>query len=212
MGDRAPRPRRSLAISFNYMDAADWPQPYCARQIFRIRGRRLEIDLSLQNLGDGAMPGGFGLHPYFPRRRELRFETWATHHWPPSSGFRPEEEELAPFGRGRIHPGSVVAAGSDWRLSRWLGYARMDWPTERRRIEIRASPGLPSCVLFAPEDRDLLCLEPSSHFIGGFGALDQTPRTGVRILNPGETMRARVTMTCRHLPTRRSSSAAQLAG
>jgi aldose 1-epimerase len=184
-----------LTISFRYW-GEDWPSQYRAVQVFRLGDRRLEIELALENIGRGAMPGGFGLHPYFPSRQDLCFEVWAPQSEHLAAALRPEQKGKPAFDHGQLHSGSHVRGNTAYFLSRWQGYARMNWTSPRRSIEVRATPSLRYCVLFAPPDRDVLCLEPSSHAVGAFNAEGRGQDTGVRILAPGEILRATVAMTC----------------
>jgi aldose 1-epimerase len=47
--------------------AGDWPWAYRAEQRLVLHEQRLDVTLSLRNLGSTPMPAGIGLHPYFPR-------------------------------------------------------------------------------------------------------------------------------------------------
>lgn len=191
------RSSSELAISYEHV-GADWPTAYRARQRFALKDRTLSIDLWLENVGERPMPGGLGLHPYFPFRRNAEFEIWADYHWPLLPDFLVDHEELSPFGRGIVHAGSGLLPGSAYCLSRWQGQAAIRWRREKRTLTIRASPELPVCTLFAPEDSDTLCVEPSSHLIGGLTMLDRRAETHVRVLAPGELLHAAVEFIAEH--------------
>ena len=47
--------------------AGDWPWRYAAEQSFSLKRTGLQVEMTLENLSDTAMPAGLGWHPYFPR-------------------------------------------------------------------------------------------------------------------------------------------------
>lgn len=162
----------------------DWPWPLRARQTLRLTERGLEIELSLRNDGDDAMPVGGGFHPFFARVPGMRLQFDAAHVWPADAGgvatARTTVAERERFLRERDLP--------EGDFSRYYGAWKRAATLKRRdgaALTIRAGEGLDHLVLHAPSGADFFCVEPVSHVADAVNlAARGWEGTGLRRLEP----------------------------
>jgi len=179
-----------LTVGGNHVDmryehppgAAGWPWAWRLDQAVRLAESGLTVGLALTNQSAEAMPAGLGLHPYFTAlRARLRAATLWEH-----------EEEIAV--RPRPNTQTTWARGTDtWTayLADWDGTCELAWEAGPG---LRIDTDLHQAVLHAPRGR-YLCVEPVSHVSNAFNlAAAGAAGTGWRILEPGEVMRAQVTL------------------
>jgi aldose 1-epimerase len=167
------------ALSLRYDHAADdWPWPYVAHQNYRLTAEGYRHTLSIQNLGDTAMPAGLGLHPYFPRAGAViktQFAAcWST------------DEKNLPFQRIPIS-GDVDWFGGgtiDTVFEAANGALEILWPTHR--LILTPDTDLDRCVIYAPINEVYFCIEPVSHVPNAIN------HSGMRWLVPGESWSAGV--------------------
>ena len=165
------------------------PFDYRARQAFALREDGLEITLEVTNAGDGAMPAGIGLHPYFTRTGGVTLRASLDHVWLPDQRKIPKRRVALPaawdFARGlRLAPLDL-----DHCFGGWDGRAELHWPETDLTLVIEATPPLRHLVIYVPPGQDSFCIEPVSHVNDGFNLLERgVEGTGVRVLVPGETL------------------------
>ena len=190
------------AINLEYRHPADaWPWTYSARQVITLDGEGLMMELSATNLSESPMPIGLGFHPYFPRAREARLKANVSSVWR-------MDDEVMPIERVRLLadldlPGGVALSSItlDNGFEGWDGVARLDWPHLGIGLDLTASSLLAHrLVVYAPAAQDFFCVEPVSHMTDAFNRADQgEPDTGMRVLEPEETVSAWMRLTPRRL-------------
>jgi aldose 1-epimerase len=176
-------------------DAGAWPWAYRARQRFTLTSARLTVELMLRNESDAPMPAGLGWHPYFPRTPRTTLTAEAEAMWLTDDEMLPTtlvEPPAADLARGV----GVEAVSLDNCFVGWRGHAVIDWPELDARVVMRAETPLDFLTVFTPPGRPFLCAEPVSHAtdavnLVGAGRTD----TGLRVLPPGEMLRAVVIIT-----------------
>lgn len=172
-------------------DAANaWPFAFRARQSIALSQHDacaiLTLTLSIENRDVRAFPFGLGWHPFFPRNEatELRFAAdaiWDT------------DETRLPTSRDAIAAPArfdVARRIGDVRLDNvfagWHGDAELAWPDERRRATIEGDRSLRFLVVFVPDDRGYLAVEPVTHMTDAFNRVARGERdTGTLHLAPG---------------------------
>lgn len=153
-------------------DLAAWPGDCSLAITLRLTASSLRLDCAVENHGAGPVPFGLGFHPYlrFPSPEDEDVARWtltvpADALWETADGL--------PTGR-QLPPGD-----KDYRAGRALGDARLDdlftleGPPSGRRlcgrvghldrpgaVEVRASADFRYAVLFTPEHRRAVCVEP----------------------------------------------------
>lgn len=174
-------------------DSPDSPFRYRATQQFWLYPDRLEIVLGVTNRAGEPMPFGLGHHPYFGHRDQAVLSAEVTGVWMPDETNIPRRLEPVPslwsFERHR----QVAELVLDHNFQGWSGTARIDWPEAGRALVIEAEEPLRHLVVYVPQGADFFCIEPVSHVADGFNLMSQGARdTGVRVLQPGETLRGTV--------------------
>jgi aldose 1-epimerase len=183
------------AARLEYRHASDaWPWTYRASQRFVLAPSRLTVELSLENQSDRAMPAGFGWHPYFPRTPETTITAGVDAMWSTDDGHMPAELTSPPADLARGMVADTVAL--DNGFVGWRHRAVIDWREHGVRVMMTADAPLDCLVLYTPPGRPFMCVEPVSHVTDAFN-LGATGRkdTGMRVLEPGETLRGTITLT-----------------
>jgi aldose 1-epimerase len=187
--------------------AEAYPSAFALQVSYWLRQGRLEIEIRAENVGNLALPFGFGLHPYFAlplgragRRESCEVRVPAAEAW--------ELKEHLPTGKRR-----PVAGRDDLRRYRPLGREAYDDllylgeprflaglrdPNVGRQIEVEAPGEFGQCVVFAPLNREIVALEPYTCITDALN--QQDPSTGLMVMAPGDPgWRATVTITPREV-------------
>jgi aldose 1-epimerase len=167
--------RTSAAISYLHERAGQqggWPFRYRADQHFKLEDDRLTIRMTLENLEDRPVPGGFGLHPYFPRDADSELVCRSQTVWLMDADVMPIERVAVPpqwdFGTGR----KVDDVALNTCFEGWDGRATLIWPQRRLRLDMTAGAPFDNLVLYMPAGERFFCVEPWSH---GLGQADWAP-------------------------------------
>lgn len=201
--DRTPVSAR-LVYDSRAHEAANFP--FAFGSVFRaeLAPEELTLDLSITNLDDRPMPAGCGHHPYFPRTLMAAGEPV---HLTAGVGARYETTNCLPTGPARddqvcaaLRAGGPlgdpnlddVFAGFDSR-------AVITWPDSGVRLTMDCSESFNHLVVFTPRLRangpplPWFCVEPCTMPNDGFNLMSQGQTdTGVRVLQPGETLQTSV--------------------
>jgi aldose 1-epimerase len=153
--------RRSASMTLA-ADAA-LPMPYAATQRIAVQAHRVRVTLSVTNTGCDRLPIGVGLHPYFAQRSLawLRADLpsrwrWDQEYMPIASEPNPDRQCLQ---QGLAVDTLPVAA----EYTQWNGRASIAWPTLGVEVALATDPPLGHAVLWAPQQQDFFCFEPTSH-------------------------------------------------
>lgn len=190
--------RDAATLTLQHGPDASWPFAFTAEQRFRLTAAALHVALAITNNHSIPAPAGLGLHPYFPRdattvpdagrsdpdaRTTLRFQADAV--WRNGADHLPSERVNVPpewdHSAGRM----VGELALDNCFEGWDGTAVLTWPD--RRMTIEATDIFRHLVVYTPPRERFFCVEPVSHMN------DAINRGGMRMLEPGETMRGEVT-------------------
>jgi aldose 1-epimerase len=193
---------RSLRCQIDSRDFPDsnFPFPYTASVEYSLEGDACDTTLSLTNVGNEPMPGGFGLHPYFVRDLSgagdalLCFE---------ASGVYLTGEDRIPDGASVAIPSDLDFGGPrligaqalDHAFSGWAGSASLEWEGSGLRLVIRADEVFSHLIIFTAPD-GTLAIEPVTHATDAFNlAARGVHGTGMRVLEPGQSISGRVSLT-----------------
>ena len=151
------------------------------------------------------MPAGCGHHPYFHRHLhsdaddllvrmgvEARYECEGCI----PDGSMSDDEACALLRSGK----PIGNPGLDDVFSGFDGRCVLEWPQSGVRLTMTCSDELGHVVVYTPREPDgspneFVCIEPVSMVNDGFNLLDRgDAKTGVRVLEPGQTLRTRTTL------------------
>ena len=180
-------------------DAGVWPWAFRATQHFGLEPSRLTVALALTNESDSAMPAGLGWHPYFPRTPRTKLTADVQAMWLTDDEVMPTTL-AAPKPEADLSRGALVdAVALDNCFVGWRRRAVIEWPEANTRLVMTADAPLDFLVVYTPRGRPYFCAEPVSHVTDAFNlAAAGRSDTGTRSLEPGETLRAVVTLSVEH--------------
>jgi aldose 1-epimerase len=191
-----PREVSATTALLEFRHAPDaWPWAYRATQRFALSPTGLAVELALHNESDAPMPAGLGWHPYFPRTAGTTITAdvqalWLT------------DDEVMPTALAPPRPDADLSRGIGVDTSAldncfvgWRRHAVLEWPEPGMRLVLTAEAPLDFLVVYTPPARPFFCAEPVSHVTDAFNlAATGRPDVGARSLEPGETLRAVVTL------------------
>jgi len=163
-------------LSLNAPDAKNlWPGDALLSVVYRLTANRLRIDTRVRNVGDGPVPFGLGLHPYFRLPGEGDLSNYvlrapARSVWPlvdsvPTGERRPLPDELN-WNRPRTIGGTQLDTvygdlgairEDDGGLLLRATLGHVDRPGQ---LELWTTADFRESVLFTPPHRKAVCVEP----------------------------------------------------
>ncbi|MAO21103.1 MAG: hypothetical protein CMJ35_04250 [Phycisphaerae bacterium] len=200
--DRSPITAR---MTLDTRDDPASPYPFGGVVRYEVGPDRVEIDLSITNLGQHPIPVGCGHHPYFHRHifsdaDRLRVQMGVTGRYAcddciPSGEVLDDEtcaslRDSAPIGN----------PGLDDVFAGFNGQAVLEWAASNVRMRMRCDDAYRHVVIYTPKETDgspneYVCIEPVTMVNDGFNLMHRgVEGTGVRVLQPGETLRTTTRM------------------
>lgn len=186
----------ATAVVFAMRHAADRATPfdYSATSAFVVTDDRLDVTLTVENLGIRAMPFGLGLHPFFPLTPQTSLYAPAAAFYSEAVEFMPGDMAPIPadlnFSEAARLPRRWVNNG----FSGWDGRAEIFWPEHGLALQIDADSQFRDYFFFLPDRdfdpdfaEDYFCFEPMTHRANAHRAADLG---GLTVLAPGEVLRA----------------------
>jgi aldose 1-epimerase len=172
-------------------DGAGWPWPYRVEIDYAVDGAQLSIVQRLFNLADEPMPGGIGLHPWFPTPVEIAIHSDATYGSNKDSSVEPRPV----MGDLDLRSRTAMAAGVD---AAWTDPGdppvELWWPEYRLHAAMRAPfPTVHIVAAYAPE-RGAIAVEPETHAPQGLRRLLNGEPGGMTMIEPGEHIELPITL------------------
>jgi aldose 1-epimerase len=168
--------------------AEGWPWPYRASQVVSVDDDGMTVTLAVANAGEGAMPVGLGLHPYFPRTAGTRLTLPVETSWPPTEAdkFPVAGGQPVPPTLDRREPGPVPM-GLDQGFGGWSAPVRIAWPEQGLALTMSGEGPLDHLIVYTPTHRDYFCVEPVTHAIDAANLSENQglAGTGHRLLAAG---------------------------
>lgn len=151
----------------------------------------LAVAMTVTNRDAKPMPAGMGLHPYFPKAPDTMLGFRAAGVWLNTIDHLPGDRQPV-AAEWRFTPERTLGQpGLDNAFVGWEDAARITWPSRGLALAIGADPAFGHLVVFTPEARPFFCVEPVSHVPNAIN-MAAVPDNGLRVLAPGEAMRADV--------------------
>lgn len=200
--DRSPITAR---LTLDTRDDPASPYPFGGVVRYEIGPDRVEIDLSVTNLGSEPVPAGCGHHPYFQRRLfsdedRLGVQMGVSGRYACEGCIPSGEVNDDSVCAGLRGGGPIGNPGLDDVFAGFNGQALLEWPASNMRLRMTCSAELGHIVIYTPTAPDgspdaFVCIEPVTMVNDGFNLMDRGQSgTGVRVLEPGETLRTRTTL------------------
>ena len=169
-------------------NAKEWPFPYGARQAFDLAADALTLTLTISNTGHTPFPFGLGWHPFFPRNAATVLGFVADRVWQTDPTLLPTRLDPVPPAWDFSVPRSIAATTLDNCFAGWRPPATLRWPDRGLSAAISADAACEYLVVYVPQGRDFLAVEPVTHLADAFNrAAAGQPDTGTRLLAPRAT-------------------------
>lgn len=173
-----------------------WPWAYRALQRVALTPASLELELTVWNESDTAMPVGLGWHPYFPRTPGTTLTARVGGLWLTDAEVLPVACVAPPPDRDPGRGLSVDRTALDNAFVGWDGDAVVAWPEWRVQLRLATQGPLGTLVVYTPPGEAFFCVEPVSHITDAFNlAAAGRTDTGMLSLLPGESVGATLTLT-----------------
>jgi aldose 1-epimerase len=180
-------------------DAAGWPWSFEARHtlILSTRGdgaATLHATLTIRSLADEPFPFGLGWHPFFPKTSASRLRFDASGVWRNDATQLPVALEALDAATDFSSARSLEGVVLDNVFDGWSGHADLEQPD--MTVDIDADSACGRLVVYAPEGRDFVAVEPVSHETDAFNrAAEGAVNTGMRVLRPGASFSCTMRLT-----------------
>lgn len=209
---------RCIISSDEYPETLEgYPFPYRLTITTRLDAGGMTMDIEVVNTGQGPMPFGVGLHPYFSlppgqggTRHDCLMTAETTRQW---DWTQIANLDLAPdaqhdFSKAThvpaiANPQRLGSANYDdgltgWRLRGDTVEAALTNPLSGRSIVMQASADFRTLLFFTPSQRDAACLEPWTCTVNAFNlAALGYEESGLLVLPAGSTWHGWMRITIR---------------
>jgi len=147
----------------------------------RLRGARLEIELTVHAAGEDAVPLSFGFHPYLSPAADGR-ERWQVE-LPAMRSLALDADQIPTGASQALDAQSFVLDGRelDEGFDHVQEPARFSVSGAGRRIELTSLRGYPCAQVYAPAGGQFICFEPMTAPVNALRS-----GSGLRLLAPGE--------------------------
>jgi aldose 1-epimerase len=186
----------SLTLQYHYQ-TAEWPFSYSAQQTFKLDDKVLEVELSIINTSNTAMPAGLGLHPYFSLTNKSYVNSSIDKMWAVDDENIPTKLVDGPKSINSQTGMIIKGSNLDNVFTGFVGSATVTWPEWQAKANITTSSNCKFMVLYSPDDKDFFCLEPVTHCTNAINmANNDVKNTGIEYLKPQQ----KITVSMRILP------------
>ncbi len=172
--------------------ALGWPFPFDSELRFTLEPDGLTVALAMTNRHDQPAPAGLGLHPFFPRTETATLRFSASGVWRNGADHLPIEHVAVPPDWDHRTPRRVGSAVLDNLFTGWDGEAEITLAPSPIVVRLSASDLFRRLVVYVPDGKPYFATEPVSHRTDAINHLGQGEDTGLRILEPGETLAGEV--------------------
>ena len=182
-----------VLLSYEHRADAAWPFAFDCSQTLRLKANALEMTLSMTNQSPQPAPAGLGWHPYFVKRSRSRIAFEAAGRWEMGT-------DKLPTTRSQAHGLDADCAflDVDHCFDGWTGLVHL----RDELLHTRIVSNLSRLVVFTNDTRDFLAIEPVSHVnnaVNLMAAGAQADTLGLKILQPGESTSAQMTIEVEHV-------------
>jgi aldose 1-epimerase len=182
----------SAKIALEHDGEADWPWRFSATQNYQLDDASLTVMMTITNRASRPMPAGLGLHPFFPNRQSARLTGELPYVWESSADGLPtnrvEVTAVRNFARGR----RIAPMTLDHCFSGGKGPLDISWDDHPLTLRLHGRDA-DHTVIYTPQAFDFFCVEPVTHTPNAVNRPEPPEITGLRILQPTETLQ----LTCR---------------
>ena len=176
-----------------------WPYRYAASLMYALQPDGLTVTITVTNTDARPQPVGVGLHPYQPRTPETAIAFQAASVWHTGEDSLPDAR-LPVEGHWSFDPGHTITPPAlDNCYAAWSGRAAVSRPEHGIRLVIAADDIFRHLVVYTPDGKPYFAVEPASNMTDAVNHMETVPDHGLRVLQPGDTLRRQVRFTVEDL-------------
>ena len=175
-------------LAYEHPADAAWPFAFDSSQVLRLRGKALELTLSLTNQSQEPAPAGLGWHPYFVKRPGSRIAFAATGRWEMGPDKLPTTRRPS-----QGLDADCASLDVDHCFDGWSGAATL----RDQVLHATIRSNLRRVVVFTTASRDTVAIEPVSHVNNAINLVASGAdgdALGLHTLQPGETLTAQMSI------------------
>lgn len=189
----AERSASHVALRMSHDKAAGYPFSYDATVVYRLDKNVFSVEMAVQNKEELPMPCGLGVHPFFPKTKDVALDFSAPAVWSneadPIFGSPYPAPEAWSFAGGK----PLKSAVFDTCFGSYDGFAKITYPARKLAVEIHSDESFRHIVLYAPKTKDFFSLEPTTCASDAFNlAAAGVIGTGIRSVGPQQKATAQV--------------------
>lgn len=186
--------RAADSVVIRYVHEADaWPWRFAVEQRIAVANGALGVRIELRKLDVTPMPGGLGLHPFFPATPRTRLEAGVEGTWRTDAEVLPTVHGKVPMDADPNAGLAVCDVQLDTVFTGWSRTATLSWPELGAALRLEAEAPLDKLVLYTPAGAGYFCAEPVSNVTDAFNLADRgAAGTGGFVLDPGAARAAAV--------------------
>jgi len=187
-----------LDFSRQPMWMKQWPFAHTIDMTYRLQGGVLEVQTTITNQSAEAMPVAIGFHPYYQLsdspRDDWKLTVGARTHWLLAQNKVPTGE-TEPIEKIFPNPqaASLRAADLDDVFGDLVrdgqGRATMAIAGKSQRLDLALGPNYRSVVIWAPKDRDFVCVEPMAGITDAINLAHKGQYKELQTIAPGGSWR-----------------------
>ena len=179
----------SLTLRFDSSELE--PFRYRAEVTYTLEGADLLVRLSVNNVGECALPYGVGVHPWFEQDKDTTIHAHAEQVLLNNDQNLPIAQESL-----SAHPAldfskakSVPENGLDNCFTGWNQQAELSWPSRGMKVQIEADTMFTEYHVYSMgREGDFVCFEPVSHPANNHHWPNGSQQ-GLTVLKPGESIK-----------------------
>ena len=176
-------------LSYQHKPDASWPFAFDTSQAFRLTGNELAVTLSITNQSTTATPVGLGWHPYFVKRPGSHVTFAASGRWEMDAAKLPTHRTVS-----NGLNADCAALDVDHCFDGWNGELHL----RDGKFNTRVSSSMQRLVVYTNPAQACIAIEPVSHVNNAIELMARkvasAEELGVRVLQPGESMSAEMTI------------------
>lgn len=184
---------------YKYPDlAAQFPFAQTYEVTHRLKDGKLEVTTKVANVGRFALPLMMAYHPYFRPdgpREEWTLSLHAQTHWllnPQlvATGETEPTEKFLPNARDFVLGKTFLDDEFSGLERDARGLGRISIKGRTQKVEVVYGAGFEVAVIYAPLDKELICIEPQTGPTNCFNLHHEGKYPGLIVLDPGKTFKA----------------------
>jgi len=180
-----------------------WPSDFQITAAYEVTAGQLTLSIEVVNVGDGPLPFGLGAHPYFRvpiggtdadacRINVPVRQCWDLRDMLPTGKLIPAAEAGLPPAGIQFSAARFDHVFTDVITQDGHATATIADPVSGRTTRLTFDDSFRECVVYTPHHREAICIEPYTCVPDAYGLAQAGHETGLRVLAPGESFRAKM--------------------